>query len=329
MSGPRMHIDLKTPVLHALRSIRRPTCALTENLSKRTMILRRNVKDGVYSVNNVNDYLLQTSFSSHLLTDQLVWPNEVNQVPDGVFDFRVFTVASGFFLPGKDNGSIALIDVTDKSNPDMVLITPNDDDKVWFYHRVLWQDMDKDGHLDAVTARAYGNGAVATESQLVWLKNPGLKQLTSSWKLHVIHEGTEDIAFRIHNLPLEDGTMTPVVISAGFWSNEFGLTWSATNDWLDASSIRHLAIDNYGWYFDLQIVDLNMDGRLDVLCTTWSQLGSPGALLAYEIPDDWQNQQWTRHLLQDGYKSFIFPGSGSPGTATAFWPVADMEPAGV
>ena len=37
-------------------------------------------------------------------------------VTDGIFDARVWSVASAFFLVGKDNGSIALIDMTDKQN---------------------------------------------------------------------------------------------------------------------------------------------------------------------------------------------------------------------
>uniref|UniRef100_H2Z740 VCBS repeat-containing protein n=1 Tax=Ciona savignyi TaxID=51511 RepID=H2Z740_CIOSA len=251
-----------------------------------------SVKDHVYSINGVNEYLNTDVFTSDMLTDELHWPNEVTQVPDGIFDSRMWAVASGFFLPGKDDGAIALIDVSDKSNTAPVIISSKATGEKWFYHRVVWMDMNKDGHVDAVTARAYGTGAAAEESQLVWFENPGLTYATPSWELHVLHEGTEDIAFRIHDLPLADGTTTPVIISAGFWSFELGLTWSATGDWEDLASIRHMAVDNYGWYFDLQIVDVNMDGRLDVLCTTWSQLGSPGALIAYEIPDDWQNEPW-------------------------------------
>lgn len=38
-------------------------------------------------------------------------------VLDGIFDTRVWSVASAFFLTGKDNGSIALIDMTNKEDP--------------------------------------------------------------------------------------------------------------------------------------------------------------------------------------------------------------------
>merc|ERR1739838_1043697 len=69
--------------------------------------------------------------------------------------------------------------------------------------------------------------------------------------------------------------------------------------------------------------DVNQDGREDLLTSTWSQLGDPGALLAYEIPDNWQDaSQWVEHELRTGYKDFPLPGKGSPGTAVAFWPTS-------
>ena len=49
------------------------------------------------------------------------------------------------------------------ANIETVLITPQEE-KVWFYHRVLWEDMNNDGHLDAVTARAYGSGGIFDSS---------------------------------------------------------------------------------------------------------------------------------------------------------------------
>ena len=46
-------------------------------------------------------------------------------------------------------------------------------------------------------------------------------------------------------------------------------------------------IDNsIGKVFEVDIADLNNDGRMDLLITTNS--GSNGTLLAYEIPDDFR-----------------------------------------
>merc|ERR1712136_721600 len=113
-------------------------------------------------------------------------------------------------------------------------------------------------------------------------ENPGYSYITENWNLHVISEGKADVSFRIQPIPLSDGSTTDVIFTAGFWN------------------------------FDLEIVDINMDGRLDVLTTTWSQLGSPGALMTYEIPDNWQSPDgWTRHIIKEGYKMWKIPGKGS------------------
>jgi len=72
-------------------------------------------------------------------------------------------------------------------------------------------------------------GDRASGSQLVWFENPGMKEITPSWRVHIIHEGTEDISIRIHNMKLPDGTVTPVVFSAGFWRLEITLLFQLFN----------------------------------------------------------------------------------------------------
>ena len=38
--------------------------------------------------------------------------------------------------------------------------------------------------------------------------------------------------------------------------------------WGDAKKLRKSVVDNYGKYYDIQHVDLNNDGRKDILTTT-------------------------------------------------------------
>ena len=64
---------------------------------------------------------------------------------------------------------------------------------------------------------------------------------------------------------------------------------------LNGHKIRLINNNNntFVWLSHQQVVDVNQDGREDLLTSTWSQLGDPGALLAYEIPDNWQDaSQW-------------------------------------
>jgi len=285
-------------------------------------------KDVVLNVADVSEHEMFDPLMAEktYLTDELQWPNEIDIVPEGIFSTRTYSVAGGFFLAGKDNGTVALIDMQDPENPVVHNLTPFASDKKWFYHRVLWMDMNNDGHMDAITARAYGAGDHADEAQLLWLENPGFDHPSANWQEHIIHEDTIEVSFNIHQLQLPNGQMTPVIVGSGFWSKELTLVWSSTNDWLDASSIQTLVVGTYGWYFDVQVVDVNKDGRKDLLTTTWSQLGDPGALLAYEIPDNWQDASaWTEHVIRDGYKEWPIPGKGSPGTALAFYPNKNDE----
>ena len=68
-------------------------------------------------------------------------------------------------------------------------------------------------------------------------------------------------------------------------------------------------------------VDLNGDGRKELLATT-NEANGHGGVYAYEQPStDWKNGNWTKHTLAKGYKPTLpfLPGRGSPGTATAFF----------
>uniref|UniRef100_H2Z756 VCBS repeat-containing protein n=1 Tax=Ciona savignyi TaxID=51511 RepID=H2Z756_CIOSA len=274
-------------------------------------------------------YLDATQMEATSITDELVWPNEISAVPDNIFALpMVWTASTGFFLAGKNDGEVALMSMTDlaygQTTP--VTISSNPDGILWYYHRVEWFDMNGDGCTDAVTERANGGGPAADITQLIWLENPCSTQLTPNWDVHVLTENTEDVYFRMHEMELPNGLTTTAIISSGFYSHLLTIVWSNNNDFTDASTIQTLVIDNYGWYFDVEMVDINMDGKLDILTSTWSQTGLPGAVLAYEIPDgDWTTEPWPMHILQDGYKSFLLAGSGSPGTAFAFWPTTDSQ----
>nr|XP_039254892.1 uncharacterized protein LOC120331802 [Styela clava] len=283
-----------------------------------------NEPDNVLRIPTVTqNYLDKTKMVSQVITNTIVWPNEIESVPYGTFgNSHYWTSASAFFMPGQDDGSISLIDMTDPTNPGQpIKISSTEDNKEWYYHRVIWHDMDLDGDYDAVTARAYGNSTSADESQLVWFENSGVNPPTEFWKAHVISTGYEDVHFRIHNLPLPDGSETAVIISGGFFSRSLTLTWTTGGDWSNTASIHHRVIDTAGWYFDLKIEDLNADGKDDILITTWSRPGPDiGSLLAYEMPEgDWRTDEWTRHVISTDFHDDISPGSGSPGAPAPFW----------
>ncbi len=72
-----------------------------------------------------------------------------------VFGFETVTQSDGFLVPGKNNGSVYIVDVRDFDSPIVHNIGYDPSDTtLWFYHMVTWIDVDLDGDLDAVTCRA-------------------------------------------------------------------------------------------------------------------------------------------------------------------------------
>lgn len=65
-----------------------------------------------------------------------------------MFGKRMLSIASGFLVPFKSRGSIRLVDLAHDSPGKPIEITLGADDHQWFYHRVLWLDMNGDGRKD-------------------------------------------------------------------------------------------------------------------------------------------------------------------------------------
>ncbi len=70
------------------------------------------------------------------------------------FGIETLTQPDGFIVPGKRNGSLYILDVTDFNDPVLHNIGYDpSDEHLWFYHGVTWKDVDLDGDLDAITCR--------------------------------------------------------------------------------------------------------------------------------------------------------------------------------
>ncbi|XP_022106944.1 uncharacterized protein LOC110988043, partial [Acanthaster planci] len=96
-----------------------------------------------------------------------------------------------------------------------------------------------------------------------------------------------------------------------------------TSSWSDPSKIQHRIIADVpeNRYFDIELVDLNMDGSLDLLLSINSE--TDGKLVAYEIPRDFRTGVWRPHVIAEGFKPsnlIVLEGNGSPGSAHAFYP---------
>ena len=82
---------------------------------------------------------------------------------------------------------------------------------------------------------------------------------------------------------------------------------------------RSELIDDAGWYFEVEYHDVNRDGSLDLIGTTWSRRDEFGQTVAYELKDsDWRiASNWKKHSIFDRFPKFANQGFGSPGFFTS------------
>jgi len=268
-----------------------------------------------------------------VLSSDFQWPNEAKEVSEDVkakagLDGNFIQVADGFLFPGKRTGGIHLVKVTDGLAIETTKLTEDKD--AWFYHHSDWADMDTDGILDLVAARATSPFVFGSaDSELVWVRNNGDGTFGST---QVITKGP-GVAFRLIDI---DGDGSLEVVATEFFKNQqLALYTCPEASWAECATkqntVEVVISSGEGPFFDLEWVDLNGDGKKDILCTAqqytegsyFNKETIPGRALAFEQPSDWSagsSAAWTRHLLSDGYlpQPQIPQGAGAPGAPSSF-----------
>lgn len=251
------------------------------------------------------------------------WPNEAKMVPEGAIkgleSKSILAAAGGFLVPGKGDGSIDLYDITDPSNPTMHRISSG---SKWFYHRIVWADIDGDGLMDILTARASVDLIGRTTGELVWMKQPEENPLGQTWETTVMFEGP-DVYFAFEDL---DGDGLEEIIATEFFTSKSVTIYKCTKKFwsqCSGSDISSARIDdNKGTYFDVICVDLNNDAKIELLITSNRNDGK-GGVFVYIPPSDIMTDQWTIHTLYDDFKivKLHLPGIGAPGSPMTFRPL--------
>ncbi|XP_067667929.1 uncharacterized protein [Haliotis asinina] len=281
--------------------------------------------DHVYEVAAIGRQLPTINSTKILdVSHKITWPNEISQVPDAVFHKELIAAPGGFLVPLKTHGTIGLFDLS-VSPPRGPFTITSSADSAWFYHRVLWKDMNGDGRIDAVTCRAKKPLFGQAQGELVWYEHPATGALEHPWTMHVLAKGP-DVYFDFLTLKTPGGTFD-CIVTAGFFSKSLNIYWTtdSSNKWNDASKIKSRVIDNtFGEVFDVQAVDLNGDGGLDLLVSGY---GAQSAnLYSFEIPNDFRTEKFTRHTLAAGFSPRQKGvGHGAPGSAQTVYPTSSTK----
>ncbi len=299
------------------------------------------------------------------------WPNDGVRVPDGVVPFEALAVPQGF-LAAIPPGRLSLINLDDPSRQEYIVHqstggppgascdSSNNISKPRFYHDMVFVDMDGDGFSDIATVRSsfkvQGPGSLCFfTGELVYFKNPGPALLpTVEWEEHVlfgypvteIGPDTAIEAYDFENDGVPELVATSFFMNGGFiriYGAPVGQNWSSV-DQVNGPFARQgqIAAGAQGQPFDIQLVDLNLDGKIDVLSTNHqgdncfgvTQAPIPGRINAYEQPASGNvfGGGWIRRTLKDNIRpnpTYPEPTSGpgrlAPGLATAFTTVRGLE----
>lgn len=271
-------------------------------------------QDAVRHIPNLKDQVSADAFKEAPIKDlsrAINWPNGVQLAPEGMFEEESLVVAGGFLPPGRATGDISVVSTESGSKKSLT-----DPKSGWFYHQVEFHDMNADGLLDIVTARAKKPVIGNPGGEMVWLENPGD---AGEWTEHPMMSGP-DVHFRLADLN-NDGRKE--VVATQFFSKKLSLYYQQEGQW------KEREIDGQvGSPFDLEFADVNNDGKEDLLITN-HESDSTAGVFAYELPTDPINGEWKRRTLYQGFKTRILPEEvepeakpfqASPGKATAFFP---------
>ena len=273
------------------------------------------------------------------------WPNYTVRLPHQLGGFDGIVQTSGFLLPGHEYGQLEVYNIEEGSEGGPWNIAAKaGDGHDWSYHWVIFKDINGDSHLDVLTVR-FQDVAGSTNSQLIWLENPGHlssndanKEWSSGWECHIIYEGGPDMRIenRIYTKP--DGTKYDVIMGAGLWNQQLGLYYvedkpGAWNfSFPNSQNIKHLVLDKYdGHPFEANFMDLNNDGVEEIVVSYFDNTLNMGQLAAYQLTDaaNWDSADgWTKRVIQGDFRIHE-PHSSSldltPGKHRLFYPSKEYE----
>lgn len=332
---------------------------------------QRDLSAWIPDIAAVDPETFDASRQLEILTDRggpphlAVWPNKTRLLPKGMLPFNAIAVPGGFLSADKP-GRLSIVNIDDPDRGEYVVAAAGTakpsckdgriENDQWYYHQVVFHDMDADGLEDIVTVRGSFKPFVhkcPPTGELVYFRNPG-KSLRPDveWEARVLvglplENGGPEVNLDMADLD-RDGV--PEIIATHFFTSDHisvfgapaGEAWSHVDPAKGKPVRRAVAMSGQGRPFAVQAVDLNMDGRLDILTSNHQGDGCfdltrdviPGRVIALEPPASGRifEDAWTTHILKDDIRPHPTmpaparaPGRLAPNRALAFWPVRSEE----
>ena len=273
----------------------------------------------IYMVDGIKDAVATgdaSNLKSERLNETFVWPNEVKVVDYDIFGERAIQVPDGFLVPGKTEGGVYILRMDDEGLTtvnEKVMISPKK--KGFFYHMGYWVDMNGDGRKDFITARS---NAKAGDGELVWFEHPEGGLDVSPWEEHVVTEGP-DVGIEVYEMPGYRNEL--IVFAAEFFDENLSVYRVSLKD---GTLIESRVIDDTTLAaYSVELVDLNNDGKQQLLVNNHEKSSKKNGIWAYELPSngDLFNGEFTKKTIETGFNTvFSLIPAMSPGFPYAVWP---------
>jgi len=268
-----------------------------------------------------------TNFSPRLIYNFLNWGKEIQQVPTSVVGVEAVINYDGSQLAGKGSGSVYLTDIRDINFPATYNLASTLVPETFTYANGFWKQIDAiDNRDDIMTCRVQLLNGQPRYAQLVWLEHPR-NDFKDRWNIHILKESACDTNIAQTSLKLGLLDNYEVMYATGQFTQRLTFFWTTglVNNWDKPDNIETAVIETGSEYFDLSIVDINRDGKVDILVTVVAQTG--GSVVVWEIPDDFRLvASYRKHVIATGFTSRHGGAAGrSPGIARAFYSTASTN----
>lgn len=257
--------------------------------SRGRVSILKNIGEQIRNLPNVKVETVATS---------LWWPNDLNVVPYQIFGGNYIWVADGFLVPGKSTGGIYIFEKRgDGSFGQPIEVSKKKSG--YFYHNVEFIDINKDGKIDILAARASKPIRAPEDGELIWLEHPKEGSWKGQWKEHFIVKGP-DVNFVVDKELTSDPNKIHI-FSSQFFSKKLTLLELTLQEGEPKIEFMRTIDDTLGSAYAIEIQDLNNKGVKNLLVSNHETKGENGALFAYEFPKNLKEGEFKRHLLSRGY----------------------------